>query len=67
MLLSKVEPIKQGNVVEKYKLGSTTIKICDDVYRDKTKEELEILDKIIAETAWKCVLHARANEKAIQE
>lgn len=29
------------NVVEEYKIGNTTIKICDAAYKDKTKEELE--------------------------
>lgn len=60
-----MEKAKEGNVVEQYKLGNTTIKICDDGYRDKTPEELAILDKIIAKTAWKCVIHARENGKDI--
>lgn len=52
--------IQEGNVVKQYKLGNTTIKICDDAYRDKTLDELELIDKIIAKTAWKCVLDAKS-------
>lgn len=55
--------IKEGNVVKQYKLGNTTIKICDDAYRDKTPYELELIDKIIAKTAWKCVLDTRKNKQ----
>lgn len=54
-----------GNVVQEYKIGNTTIKICDDAYRDKTPEDIKkILDRINA-TAWKCVRAARAAGKDI--
>lgn len=39
--------VEIGNVVEEYKLGNTTAKICDDFCRDKTDEEVEaILNRI---------------------
>lgn len=35
-----------GNVVEKYKIENTTIKICDDACRDKNDEYIrKVLDK----------------------
>lgn len=42
-----IGPVPEGNVVEVFKLGNTTIKICDDAYRDKTDEDINrILDRI---------------------
>ncbi|WP_425447777.1 hypothetical protein [Dethiothermospora halolimnae] len=38
----------EGNVVEEYMLGNTKIKICDDAYRDKTKEDVEEILKRVA-------------------
>jgi hypothetical protein len=35
--------VEEGNVVETFKLGNTTIKICDDAYRGKTKEEINAI------------------------
>lgn len=34
-------------IVEKYKLGNTTIIICDDSYKDKTKEDIDAIIKRI--------------------
>ncbi len=50
--------IKDGNIVKQYRFGNTTVKICDDHYRNKTSDELELIDKIVAKTAWECVLDA---------
>lgn len=37
----------EGNVVKDMKLGNTTVKICDDYCRGKTKEDVDkILDNI---------------------
>lgn len=52
-------------VVDEYKIGNTTIKICDDAYISKTPEEIQkILDRITA-IGWKCVQSARAAGKAV--
>lgn len=53
------------NIVEEYKIGNTTIKICDAAYKDKTPEEIKrILDRLTA-VGWKCVKSARAAGKDI--
>lgn len=48
--------IKDGNIVKQYRFGNTTVKICDGYYRNKTSDELELIDKIVAKTARECVL-----------
>ncbi|MGB3926029.1 MAG: hypothetical protein GX041_06760 [Clostridiales bacterium] len=36
-----------GNIVKTYKFGTTAVKICDNVYKQKTNEDVqEILKKI---------------------
>jgi hypothetical protein len=41
------ERLKPGNVVRDFKIGNTRIKICDDMCRDKTPEDVQkILDRI---------------------
>lgn len=52
-------------VVEEYKIGNTTIKICDDAYRDKTPEDIKKILERINVIAWKCVRAARAAGKDI--
>ena len=32
---------REGNCVAVYKFGSTTVRVCDDYYRDKTQEEID--------------------------
>lgn len=54
-----------GNVVEEYKIGNTTIKICDDAYRDKTPEDIERIMERIAVIGWKIVREARAAGRAV--
>ncbi|MDI3312550.1 MAG: hypothetical protein QJR05_14150 [Thermoanaerobacterium sp.] len=39
----------EGNIVEEYKIGNTTIKICDSAYKDKTPEDIERILKRIME------------------
>lgn len=60
-----VKAVPIGNVVEEYKIGNTTIKICDDAYRDKTPDELEQTRERIMSAAWNCILTARANGKDV--
>lgn len=38
-------------LVEKYKIGNTTIEIYDDSYKDKTKEDIEEIIKRLEEIA----------------
>lgn len=47
-----ISPIPEGNVVKVFKLGNTTIKICDDAYRNNTKEDTERILKRIAQIAY---------------
>ncbi|MCT8978685.1 hypothetical protein N4T77_19015 [Clostridium sp. CX1] len=57
--------VATGNVVQEYKIGNTTIKICDDAYRDKTPEDIKkILERVTA-IGWKCVRAARAAGKDV--
>ena len=52
-------------IVEEYKIGNTTIKICDDAYISKTPEDIQkTLDRIMA-IGWKCIQSARAAGKAV--
>ena len=30
----------EGNIIEEYKIGNTIIQICDDSYKDKSKEDI---------------------------
>jgi hypothetical protein len=54
-----------GNVVEEYKLGNTTIKICDDGYRNLTPADIERTLERIVEIGWKIVHAARKAGKNI--
>lgn len=42
---------KDWNVVEEYKDGNTTVKICDNCCRDKTPEDVQRMIKNIARIA----------------
>ena len=43
-----VEKIQRnGNMVETYNIGNTTVKICDDVYKYKMKEDIQTILKNI--------------------
>lgn len=44
-----IGPVPEGNVVEIFKLGNTTIKICDDAYRNRTEEDIQRSLKNIAQ------------------
>jgi hypothetical protein len=44
-----MEGLITGNLVEEYKIGSTTIKIYDSAYIGKSKEDIEQILKRIAE------------------
>ena len=43
--------VATGNVVEKFDIGNTRIKICDDYCRTKTKQEVEEILRRIAQNA----------------
>ena len=45
------------NIVEKYKIGNTTIKICDDAYKDKQEEDVEKILKRCADIFYKYILN----------
>lgn len=36
-----------SNIVETYKINNTTIKICDDAYKNKTSEDIQAILKRI--------------------
>jgi hypothetical protein len=60
-----VDTSSLGNVVEEYKIGNTTIKICDAAYINKTPEEInKILDRL-TDIGWRCVQSARTAGKEI--
>ena len=42
---------KDWNIVEEYKVGNTTVKICDNCCRDKTPEDIDKIIKNIARIA----------------
>lgn len=42
---------KDWNVVEEYKVGNTTVKICDNCCRDKTPEDIKLIIQNIARIA----------------
>ena len=48
-----------GNIVEEYKIGGTTIKICDAAYINKTPADIEKTLERIMQIGWKIVLDAR--------
>lgn len=43
--------IKKGNVVEEFKLGNTTVKICDDYCRNRLDVDVEAILNRIARRA----------------
>ena len=49
----KIEPPKPGHVVKEFKIGNTVCRICDDCYRDKTKEEVDAIMERVEEIAYK--------------
>jgi hypothetical protein len=51
--ITMMEGLITGNLVEEYKLGNTTIKIYDNAYIDKTKEDMERIMRRVAEIAMK--------------
>lgn len=55
----------EGNIVEVYKIGNTTVQISDAAYRDKTPEDIEKILQRINEIGWKIVQAARAAGKDI--
>lgn len=54
-----------GNIVQEYKIGNTTIKICDAAYNNKTPEEINKILQRLTAVCWKCVQSARAAGKDI--
>lgn len=57
--------IHEGNIVEEYKIGNTTIKICDSAYKDKTPEDINKILERIMNIGWKCVETARLKGKDV--
>ena len=55
----------EGNIVEEYKIGNTTILISDAAYRDKTPEDIEKILQRVTAIGWKIVESARAAGKDI--
>lgn len=53
------------NIVEEYKIGNTTIKICDEAYKDKTSEDIRKILERITIIGWKCIRSARTLRKDI--
>lgn len=51
-MIQAINKVQEGNVVEVFKLGNTTIKICDDAYRDRTEEDIQRSLEIIAQIAY---------------
>lgn len=49
--MRKTGPVEEGHVVKEFKIGNTTVRICDDYCRDKTKEDVDAILKRIAERA----------------
>jgi hypothetical protein len=60
-----VAAMEIGNVVQEYKIGNTTIKMCDDAYRNRTPAEIERTLERITAIGWKIVRAARAAGKDI--
>lgn len=61
----KVKTYVSGNIVDEYKIGNTTIKICDAAYKDKTPEDMQKILERVTQVGWKCVMAARAAGKDI--
>lgn len=53
------------NIVEEYKIGNTTIKICDEEYKDKTSEDIRKILERVTLIGWKCIRSARTLGKDI--
>lgn len=53
-----------GTVVEEFKLGNTTIKICNDAYINRTQEEIEQSLKRINDICLKCVMSSGYNQQS---
>lgn len=49
-----------GNIVQEYKIGNTTIKICDGAYRNNTPEDNKRIHDGIIRVGWKIIKEARA-------
>jgi hypothetical protein len=63
----KKKPITSDSdhIVDEYKIGNTTIKICDDAYRDNTPEDVQRILERVTQIGWKCVRAARKAGKDI--
>jgi len=57
--------VASENIVEEYKIGNTTIKICDAAYINKTPEEINRILERLTVIGWKCVKAARAAGKDV--
>lgn len=55
-----MKPQKEGHVVLEMKIGNSTVKFCDDYYRNQTPEEKKQVDIDIANSAWEVVRRMRA-------
>ncbi|AKN31030.1 hypothetical protein Ccar_09290 [Clostridium carboxidivorans P7] len=53
------------NIVKEYKIGNTTIKICDEAYKDKTSEDISKILERVTLIGWKCIRSARTLGKDI--
>ena len=47
------------NVVKEYKIGNTTIKICDEAYKNNTSEDIRKILRRVTFIGWKCVRSTR--------
>lgn len=52
-------------IVEEYKIGNTTIKICDDAYKDKTPEQIEKVKERITSVCWEIARKLKEQGKDI--
>jgi oligoribonuclease NrnB/cAMP/cGMP phosphodiesterase (DHH superfamily) len=59
------ETKQEGNIVEKYKIGNTTILISDAAYINKTPEEIEKILQRVTTIGWEIANIARAEGKDI--
>ncbi len=48
-----------GHVVKEWKIGNTTVRICDDYCRDKTPEEVDAILRRIADICYEPLIRAK--------
>lgn len=60
-----VETASTDNIVKEYKIGNTTIQICDAAYKDRTPEEIEATKKRLSEIGREILIEALRKEKLV--